>query len=85
VATLIVRQVDERLVRSLKERAERHGRSAEAEHRALLEAALGRSAPSASELLTFFREGAELGFADAGIEAPLPSGPVTPVRLGADA
>jgi antitoxin FitA len=85
VATLIVRQVDERLVRSLKEQAKRHGRSAEAEHRALLEAALGRSAPSASALLAFFREGAELGFADAKIEASLASGPVTPVRLGDDA
>ena len=85
MATLIVRQVDEQLVRSLKERAKQHGRSAEAEHRALLEAALGRSAPSASELLAFFREGAELGFADAEIEPSLVSGLVTPVRLGDDA
>jgi len=41
VATLIVRRVDERLVASLKARARRHGRSAEAEHRAILVAALG--------------------------------------------
>ncbi len=39
---LIVRNVDARIVRSLKERAARNGRSAEAEHRAILEAALRR-------------------------------------------
>lgn len=37
---LIVRQLEEGLVRALKERAARRGRSAEAEHRAILEAAL---------------------------------------------
>jgi len=37
---LIVRQLEHGLVRALKERAVRHGRSAEAEHRAILEAAL---------------------------------------------
>ncbi len=39
---LLVRGVDEELVRALKERAGAHGRSAEAEHRAILAAALGR-------------------------------------------
>lgn len=34
--SLIVRNIDESIVRALKERAARHGRSAEAEHRALL-------------------------------------------------
>jgi len=37
---LIVRNLDESLVRKLKQRAATHARSAEAEHRAILEAAL---------------------------------------------
>jgi len=37
---LIVRNLDEALVRKLKQRAATHARSAEAEHRAILEAAL---------------------------------------------
>ncbi len=37
---LIVRNVDEEVVKSLKEQAARNGRSAEAEHRAILRAAL---------------------------------------------
>lgn len=40
MATLLVRRLDEDLVRRLKARAFAHGRSAEAEHRAILEAAL---------------------------------------------
>jgi len=40
MANLLVRGVDESLVRALKERAGAHGRSAEAEHRAILAAAL---------------------------------------------
>jgi antitoxin FitA len=39
---LIVRKVDAKIVKSLKEQAARNGRSAEAEHRAILEAALNR-------------------------------------------
>ncbi len=39
---LLVRGVDEDIVRALKERAGAHGRSAEAEHRAILAAALAR-------------------------------------------
>ena len=39
---LLVRGVDEEIVRALKERAGRHGRSAEAEHREILAAALAR-------------------------------------------
>ena len=42
MADLLVRGVDEELVRALKERAAAHGRSAEAEHRAILAAALTR-------------------------------------------
>jgi antitoxin FitA len=42
VANLIVRGVDESVVRALKEQAGLHGCSAEAEHRAILLAALVR-------------------------------------------
>ncbi len=37
---LVVRNLEQRLVDALKQQAARHGRSAEAEHRAILEAAL---------------------------------------------
>lgn len=40
MAQLIVRSIDEALVRLLKIRAARHGRSAEAEHREILREAL---------------------------------------------
>jgi plasmid stability protein len=40
MAQLIVRELDAELVRALKERAARHGRSAEAEHRLILAQAL---------------------------------------------
>lgn len=40
MSSLVVRNLDERVVRALKARAVRHGRSAEAEHRAILEEAL---------------------------------------------
>ena len=40
MANLIVRNVDERIVRALKSRAGKHGRSAEAEHRELLASVL---------------------------------------------
>jgi plasmid stability protein len=39
---LLVRGVDEDVVRALKERAGKHGRSAEAEHREILASALVR-------------------------------------------
>lgn len=42
MADLLVRGIDEALVRALKERAGIHGRSAEAEHREILAAALQR-------------------------------------------
>ena len=42
MASLVVRNLDPHIVDALKQRAVRHGRSAEAEHRALLEAALLR-------------------------------------------
>jgi antitoxin FitA len=40
MANLIVRNLDDHVVHALKQRAARHRRSAEAEHRAILEAAL---------------------------------------------
>lgn len=40
MSSLIVRNIDETIVQSLKERAARHSRSMEAEHRALLTDAL---------------------------------------------
>jgi len=40
--SLVVRNVDEKIVQSLKERAAQNGRSAEAEHREILKAALLR-------------------------------------------
>jgi plasmid stability protein len=40
MSQLIVRNLHPRLVKRLKQRAAEHGRSAEAEHRAILEAAL---------------------------------------------
>jgi len=42
MANLLVRGIDEALVKALKERAVAHGRSAEAEHREILAAALRR-------------------------------------------
>jgi plasmid stability protein len=38
--SLIVRNIDERIVHELKQQAARHSRSAEAEHRAILETVL---------------------------------------------
>ena len=40
MANLVVRNLDQRIVDALKQRAAKHGRSAEAEHRAILEEAL---------------------------------------------
>jgi plasmid stability protein len=42
MASLVVRNLDSRVVDALKQRAAKHGRSAEAEHRALLEELLLR-------------------------------------------
>lgn len=42
MANLLVRGVDESTVQCLRERAAAHGRSAEAEHRLILDAALSR-------------------------------------------
>jgi plasmid stability protein len=42
MANLVVRNLDQHLVDALKQRAAKHGRSAEAEHRAILEEVLRR-------------------------------------------
>ena len=42
MANLVVRNLDQRIVDALKQRAAQHGRSAEAEHRAVLEGLLLR-------------------------------------------
>jgi plasmid stability protein len=53
---LIVRNLEDEVVRELKVRAARHGRSAEAEHREILRSALlpERRKPSLKELLLAF-------------------------------
>jgi plasmid stability protein len=51
---LIVRNLDRRIVAALKARAARRGRSAEAEHREILEHALLSAAPGA-DFKTFLR------------------------------
>jgi len=48
MAQLLVRGIDEELVRALKLRAAQNGRSAEAEHREILAAALGSIRPKKS-------------------------------------
>ena len=52
---LIVRGLDERLIQSLKQRAARAGRSAEAEHRRILEAALRQDQESFADLAARMR------------------------------
>lgn len=55
MADLVVRNVDPKIVRALKARAGRKGVSAEAEHRAILAAALGADVkPSFAEFLSTF-------------------------------
>ena len=49
MAQLIVRDLDERIVAALKARAARNGRSAQAEHRRILEAALREDAVEMAE------------------------------------
>ena len=66
MAQLIVRNIDEELVRALKLRAARHGRSAEEEHRQILRRALRpeHSETSFKDLLSQMPEGGE----DSGFE-----------------
>lgn len=83
--TLIIRQVDERIVQALKERAKRHGRSAEAEHRAILEAGLVKVTPTIVELRAFLRRGGELGLAELDGSVLPTGGPVSPIEFGDEA
>jgi plasmid stability protein len=48
MAQLLVRNIEGRVVRELKVRAARHGRSAEEEHRQILRDALGQAGPPLS-------------------------------------
>ena len=61
MAQLVVRNVDDDLVRRLKQRAVDHGRSAEEEHRQLLRAAL-RSDGLLDRLLTIPDVGTDADF-----------------------
>lgn len=74
MADLLVRGVDERLVRMLKERAGAHGRSAEAEHREILAAALAhpRKRGFAEVLASMPTVGVDADFerVDSIVEAP---------------
>ena len=56
MSQLLVRKVDEDLVARLKQRAARAGRSAEAEHRLILEQALRPGKPSFAERARRHRE-----------------------------
>lgn len=56
MAQLLVRDLKEETVAALKKRAKEHGRSAEAEHRAILEEALKASHSSFWEEASKFRE-----------------------------
>ena len=62
MATLLVRNLDDTVVARLKARAMAHGRSAEAEHRAILEAALAleRQPKTGAEMWALLRSGPEL-------------------------
>jgi antitoxin FitA len=48
VSQLVVRDIEQEIVMALKRRAARHGRSAEAEHREILRAALRRDLEAGS-------------------------------------
>lgn len=52
---LLVRGLDEGVIRKLKERARAHGRSTEAEHRAILEEAVGRPTETPAVVARRFR------------------------------
>lgn len=56
MAQLLVRNIPDHLVQILKDRAAKHGRSAEAEHRAILEESLGARAEGFWEEARKFRE-----------------------------
>ncbi|MEK0082098.1 FitA-like ribbon-helix-helix domain-containing protein [Benzoatithermus flavus] len=55
MAQLLVRGLSEETVQALRERAKAHGRSVEAEHRAILEEAVGKPSTT-EELIATLRE-----------------------------
>ena len=65
MAQLVVRNLDEELVRQLKRRAAEHGRSAEEEHRQILRSAL-RSEGLAERLLAIPSVGTDEDFGRRG-------------------
>ena len=67
MAQLIVRNLEDELVQELKERAGRHGRSAEAEHREILREALCRK--PAKDFKSHLLEMPEVG-RDSDFQAP---------------
>jgi plasmid stability protein len=77
MARLLLRNVAPELVRRLRERAARHGRSAEAEHREILRRALAARSPNRTlgDLL--------MAMPEAGTDAAFarPRGMPRPVRL----
>ena len=70
MANLLVRKLDDELVRRLKARAQAHGRSAEAEHRAILEEALKpkRTGGDIWDALVAAGRGLDLDTDDLGVE-----------------
>ncbi|MEZ5865671.1 MAG: Arc family DNA-binding protein [Geminicoccaceae bacterium] len=75
MATLLVRRLDDNLVAKLKRRARAHGRSVEAEHRAILEEALKPAGESGAEVWERLRR-----FGTAELE-PLPDEEIEPARF----
>jgi plasmid stability protein len=63
MAQLLVRGLSEETVNALRERAKAHGRSVEAEHRAILEEAVGKPA-STDDLIARLQEMAWLAKLD---------------------
>jgi len=66
MGTLTIRKVDERTHALLRDRAARHGRSVEAEVRAILDAAVSR--PGQNILMALHETVADTG----GVDLPLP-------------
>jgi len=75
MANLIVRNVDDAIAQALKERASRHGVSAEAEHRRILEEVLLR--PKKKSFLEVLRQ-----MPDVGTEADFARMPDRPTSDG---
>lgn len=70
MANLVVRNLDDRIVHALKQRAARHQRSAEAEHREILKRALlgPRRRTFAEALASIPQAGTDRDFKRAGVK-----------------